>query len=261
MNTIRINNIEVKLPACYGELSDAKDLQYLGSQWPFEDSPKFHTRLLLYFMKLRRRFRLSYLIARRITPEEIHCILTLNGKGTAFGWVFEEPLMENSLIKHVALGVRTYYGPSNQLLNLRMGEFRSAEAALNGYLQSKNVEYLNLFVAILYRLRSQQPDDGDIREPYNELTCDDRAVRFALMHRHVKHALMLQYMAMRQYVINSNRGAFDKKEGKRSGNDDWGAVINAMAKDLTNISDIENMRLWKVLGYMADNNKMKKNKV
>ncbi len=255
MNTIRIGTYDIELKSGWEELH-AKDLQFFGGMFPFEDTSKFHLKLFLHFCKLKFKPWLGFIIYNRLEPEHLHNILTLNGKGSAFGWVLDTPILQKQLFPHLTIYTDRYYGPADQLMNIKMGEFKIAEKALEMYLFNKEEEYLNTFLSAIYRKKINGTTE---RENYSIATHDEREKVIALLPLYIKHAAMLNYIGMRNFMMKANKRT-DNNSDAAGGDSDWGTLIAALAGSATNLKDVEDMYVWKVLGYIGDSLKLEKEK-
>ena len=255
MNEIKINEHKINVPSHWEELRP-EDLIYLGANFPFTDTPKFHLETFIYFCNLKFRFALKNVI-RNLNASQLHDILSMGGKGALFMYLYKNPVMQKWKIKEIKAAGTLLYAPADRLDNVRFGEFRYAEECLQNYLQSKNPEALATFVAILYREKGNAK--GDMRLPFDKLTVDQRAAKLLRVNPFTLHAIMLQYIAIRGFVIESFPGVFEKTGGGGSGGG-WGELINALAENLSNRAEIENKLLWDALDWLQDARKRQKKK-
>ena len=250
MNTLRIEDGMFKMASCWGELSFS-DLLFLGREFPLRDTADFHAKVLLHFVDLKNNAWLKDILS----GERIYDILTMGGKGSLFGWLFDEPVMEKCLVRSFKVEqfpfAKVLQGPTDMLYNLTLGEFRYAESCLNEYLSSKKRIDLATFLAVIYRPKAKN-ENGDDREAFSVLKVDVLAevILKSISIEHM-HALMLQYIAMRGYVINAHKDAFESGGTAKSQNATWGGLINQLAQNITDIPEIENKLLWRALEWLV----------
>jgi glycosyltransferase involved in cell wall biosynthesis len=72
-----------------------------------------------------------------------------------------------------------YYGPESKFYNMSYDEYRSAENFFMAYNQTRDVKYLDLLFATLYRKKRFKKRNyrfsGDTREPFNSYMIEERA--------------------------------------------------------------------------------------
>lgn len=239
-----------KFASCWGELS-FNDLLFLGREFPLRDTAEFHTKVLMHFVDLKNNAWLLCIL----NPERIYDILTIGGTGSLFKWLFDEPEMEKCLLRSFKVQQFPFgevlQGPTDMLYNLTLGEFRYAESCLNEYLVNKKRIDLATFLAVIYRPKGKN-DNGDDREPFSVLKVDAMSTRIAnSLSIDYMHAFMLQYIAMRGYVINAHKDAFESGGSAKSQNATWGGLINQLAHNIVDIPEIENKLLWRALEWLV----------
>ena len=98
-----------------------------------------------------------------------------------------------------------YYGPADALMNISMGEFRAAVDYFGKYAETKEVQYLNLLVAVLYRperdnypgVMQDENFDGQRRVKFNR----NHTERYA---NELKHSPFYQRYAIYLWFGNCN---------------------------------------------------------
>lgn len=100
--------------------------------------------------------------------------------------------------KHIL--ARTFWGPADKLKNLIFEEFIYAESMLDAYHNKKSEQFLNQFIAILYRPKGFKTDRGDIREPFNKHTVEARAKTIETVDMATKHAIVLNYLGCKSIM-------------------------------------------------------------
>lgn len=253
MNTITWNNHNAEIKSGWGELS-RPDFLFLADRFPFTDTPEFHVHCFNYFMNLAKwggdkRFW------KELDAERLYDVLINGGKTPLFKFLLENPVMEKALWTKIIQKGRYWHGPSNSLADLTFGEFRYAEDCLAAFLRSKASDALDTFIAVLWRPGFKKP-------AFSMKSTDSIALKAADINLKLKYALVLQYIAMRGYVMQCNAGAFDtdgSAQEEKSSNWSWGMLISALAPTITDVESIENMPLWTALEWISNQKHLKKN--
>lgn len=230
-----------------------RDFLYFGALFPIADTPEFHTKTFSHFMQ-KAKWGKDKAFWRAQTPETIYDILCMGGSGHLFAYLFDKPNMPNALWKSFWHKGRRWVGPSDELLSLSFGEFRYAEDCLQVFLKNKSMDALNTFLGVLWR-------PGLRRKPFVFQKADGYAAKLKNVDYSFKCALLLQYIAMRGYLMAQNEDAFDKPtEGDTGGKTaTWGNLISALASNIAEVQTIENMPVWTALEWLANRKKMRPN--
>lgn len=143
----------------------------------------------------------------------------------------------------IGKGMRRFYGPEDQLNNLRLIEFDFTERAMAIWHNDRgNLSLLWEFVATIYRPKKWKayilPDtSGDVRIRFNDNTIAKRA---RWMQRHlplsIAYAVLLWYKACREALIELYPLVFQKsiesaEEGTVSNIPSYYAIIRMIAKE------------------------------
>ena len=102
---------------------------------------------------------------------------------------------------------RTYYGPTDQFRNVKIGEYSDAINLYLEYEQTRDENLLYLILAIFYRQKKQifkkASDDGDIREKYNEATVDERAKTLKILPIGYAYGFYLFLASFHKYITSA----------------------------------------------------------
>ena len=251
MHKITWGKSEVLIASRWEELS-RRDFLFFGGHFPIADTPQFHTWAYFHFMRAAKWGK-DKAFWRAQSSETIYDILCMGGSGHLFAYLFEKPAMPKALWKSFWHKGRRWVGPADELLDLSFGEFRYAEDCLASYLSTKNADELDTFIAVIWR-------PGWRRRPFNLQKVDSVAKRLKNLQQEFKLALLLQYIAMRGFVIECNQDAFDKPEQQQTVTKQtttWGMLISALATNITEVQTIEQMPLWSALEWIANRKKLK----
>ena len=139
MNEIKINEHKINVPSHWEELRP-EDLIYLGANFPFTDTPKFHLETFIYFCNLKFRFALKNVI-RNLNASQLHDILSMGGKGALFMYLYKNPVMQKWKIKEIkaaekALVARKFQEAYEHCLNAQT-EMRLLSGAVKTWIPTK----------------------------------------------------------------------------------------------------------------------------
>jgi hypothetical protein len=145
-------------------------------------------------------------------------------------------LKENTLTKNLIPFYKGFAGPSDQLGNVRMGEFCFSEFYFLQYKHNSLDKDLDLLVATIYRPRKhwlfynyRKNFEGDFRKPFSPHTIRYYAEDIAKWPRHVKLAIYHFYEGARAEKILGNPKVFDSSDGEESLYGLW-SVMRSIAK-------------------------------
>ena len=105
-------------------------------------------------------------------------------------WLTTESDLSVNKIPVIRVGLRKYYGPEDKLFNLTFNEYQSAENYYLAFNKLREVKYLDMLVATLYRPRIKnlrgelrKPSfNGDIREPFNDYLTQRRVKKVSRLN-------------------------------------------------------------------------------
>jgi hypothetical protein len=138
----------------------------------------------------------------------------------------------NDLVKNLIPVYRGFYGPDEEIRNVKMAEFTFSEIAFLAWKKSKDPKYLDDLVAILYRPGRKKYDhrknsDGDHREPFNPNLSPYNAKQIAKWPMDVKLSIATFYMGCREKKIIDNERVFSGSgEGDESLYGLWSVMRN-----------------------------------
>lgn len=152
------------------------------------------------------------------------------------------------------------YGPADEFDNIRAKEFHHAEMNYIQFIETKDVQYLNNLVGILYRKHcglkgSALKARGDVREDFNEYLVKDYAKYASKININTKRAIFQWYDGCRQNML----GAYNEmKTGKKVGIEDFKGLyplMHSMAGDkYGQFEVIEQKLVWDLLYAMKQYN-------
>jgi hypothetical protein len=177
---------------------------------------------------------------------------------------------ECNLTKNLLPKIGRYYGPSDYLDNLRMGEFVYAETYFSQWKQASNplqgagggaggsnplegaggAANLNKLVSVLYRPAGNAPTPADRRQPFDPNLCAQHLPHIERWPLAQRMAIAVMYGSMRKQLIDQNPRVFSDS-GDSSSESVYGmwSVMRQVAKDghFGTFSDVENTYVSTIL--------------
>jgi hypothetical protein len=157
---------------------------------------------------------------------------------------------ECDLTKNLLPNIGKYYGPSDYLDNLRMGEFVYAESYFSQWKQNADAANLNKLVSVLYRPAGSAPTPADRREAFDPNLCAQHLQQIEGWPLAKRVAIAIMYGSMRKQLIDQNPRVFS--DSGDSGNESvygmW-SVMRQVAKDghFGTFTEVENTYVSTIL--------------
>jgi len=106
---------------------------------------------------------------------------------------------------------KTYFGPSDQFMNIGFGEYSDALRLFHQFNSSFDIDYLYALAAILYRpkkafhfLKKHSINyDGDIREEYNSNLVEKRAKAFKIAPHGFIYGVYLLFASFQKFISSA----------------------------------------------------------
>lgn len=157
-----------------------------------------------------------------------------------------------------------YYGPVDYLGNIKIKEFRRTEIYYQKYLATKDIQYVRLLAATLYRPLRKGVIDDDKREDLNEHSVFTRAdlfkghrlgrFRFNYLKPAFLHAILLNYEGCRISIHDQFPKVFVKREGVKASNKvfDLEELIDSVAGGaMGDTLATENINMYRFFKYLT----------
>ena len=122
----------------------------------------------------------------------------------------------NTITKNLLPKYKGFYGPADNLANLKAAEFVFAENYFLAWKDSGNTAMLNKLIAVLWRPGKKTPQrkmQGDYRDPFNQVACDENAKLVDKWPMEIKAAMAVIYDGMRRQKIADNEIVFSGNGG------------------------------------------------
>lgn len=122
-------------------------------------------------------------------------------------FVFSSRLTKN-LIPEIKHSKKVFAGPDGALTNITFAEYILCETYFNRYNQTSDVNWLNKFVAVLYRPVKSKKEinsnnfDGDKRITFNAAQNDRLALLVKNLPTNYKRAILIFYEGCRNYIAH-----------------------------------------------------------
>lgn len=159
----------------------------------------------LYFQLIKNLLRTNnaikvWIALRQIPPEEYSEYVKYLLEG-----VHRTKFPEAFKIKR-----NTYYPPGNRLANLTLKEFSFTDSLWYYWREKKDVRYLDLLCATLYRSGIGANPEYDKRKPFIRNLVEEDVKLFSHVHKKKKLAIGYAYEGSRNYIVNQYPNIFPK---------------------------------------------------
>jgi hypothetical protein len=169
---------------------------------------------------------------------------------TLLDFVFEKPVIKNAVIDQFVINGQSHKGCSHELLDMSVGQWRVVEPLVQAFQKNKTPDLLNYIMAILY----VNPTDKSGKTWQQYTNSMDRIVaRWTKIPEFKKLGALLQYMGMREVLINGNSDLLPKPDSKTTAGAppiDWSNLVMQMAAHPGDIDRIDDMSIWVFLKYI-----------
>lgn len=260
---VKINNgktIKVSFPENWNDLSP-KQLLYIANLWQawqlmLKEGISLQSAKAMLFIRLakfknrsEKRALLKMLSSADFEELDFNPLSLVN-------FIFETNNLTKNNFKEIRTTIFTkLYGPNDKLSNISINELSFAINYYNQYNSTGNIEYLNLFIACLYRPKNEDyKKTGDIRKPFILETISMHLKQVEKMSADKKQAVYLFFVGCMDFLshpfplvfsrakeaVSSNQTFLDvilKISGGKFGTFDQTASQNAfiVLKELNNI--------------------------
>lgn len=233
MNQLTIRGHDVAVPADWSDIT-RNDLCLLGRLFPLVPTHRTSMALLIGLIRKRGNMAVKWALFQNMNlgerlyrklgynPFLERISLTLE-KLDQFSWVYKENKLHQSRFPSIRFWFWEFYGPTDKLYDVTVNEFFYADRFYLAYMKDQEDKMLNLLVAALWR-----PADGSgKRRAFDENEFDSHLPIIRRMPRHLKHALLINYIGMRDAVVTSKPGrrVFTSSEKTTARKEGWGHVI------------------------------------
>lgn len=170
---------------------------------------------------------------------------------------------------------QTYYGPSDSFMNMTFGEYTDGLRLFHDFHATGDMSYLTLLTALFYRpkksfhfIRKRLGNyDGDLREPYNSHTLEERAKGLQLAPLGFVYGFYLLFASFQKYLVDAKimwgGKEIDFSILFESGNseetsDTPGIGMDSIAFSIAesgafgNIEKVRNTNFWQIMVRMYD---------
>jgi hypothetical protein len=241
-------------PIAYAVLNaSGRGMDLTGRTKLYEDKTKarrFLTYLFVHFFKVRKNLRLSIWIYIYLKGDELFQILYTNvdKQRFLFSFLFEPPNGKSVLIPNFTHARKTYYGPATGWMNMTNDEFDLADGCFVRYIKEPDPDTLLLLISAIYRPIEQ----GSNRPTFDRLQVDANKAALKGMDEKLQSAILLNYMMVRNYIINANPHVFKNGSSGSAKRNGWGAVVISMAKSQTEMTDLRNAFIWDTFKWLGE---------
>lgn len=223
-------------------------------------SRRFLTYCFTHFFGISKDFKLALWCSIFLNAERLMGIIfsppqdaEKNHNKFLFSWLFKPMTGTKVLVTSFILDKIIYKGPCDKFRNMVNDEFNLADRCYLDFLSTGNEDSLNLLIAALYReiKDDSTPEAFDQRFPFDRFTPGKRAAVFKDLPVATKKAILINYMAIRNYMIATNPSVFSKGGSNKAKNEGWGQVILDLAAGKSNVNEIRKELIWDTFEWIA----------
>lgn len=127
-------------------------------------------------------------------------------------FIEQKKILDKNLIPYFWHKLRKYHGPNEAYDNIQGIEFAFAELCYTRFVETKQEQYLDDLVAVLYRNRRCFNITNDIRADFYIRSSNIRSKRFKSLHHDIKFSIFLNYEAWRNWLIDGHPQIFPKAD-------------------------------------------------
>lgn len=281
MHEVKINNTLIWIPSSWDELN-FRYLRLIAGQ-SYEQYGEMQFKMHLLFLGAGIMVKRTPSLENPLDRKEKLYLVNLSDGSTAhltsdqvtvlanlYNFLFKFSEDENgekkvSIDSHLTINLVpkfkvngiTYYGPSSKLFNITLSEFIHAETNLSRYVKTKEIQYLDKLIAILYRPQDHKYDpdspqfNGDRRAPFNDHRIDDRAKKISKLTHNLKICIFLFYTGCQWWYQQQFPHVFSSN-GKKPGNNlgFLNLVDSLTAGDVTKLDEVRGSLLMDVMVHM-----------
>ncbi len=167
----------------------------------------------------------------------------------------------------------TYHLPRPALKNITYGEFAFLDIYYNLYKEASKTgdeaaAKMNLERLIAYIARPQakgidldSPETSDVREELNTIQCDKRLEDIRILPSFIRVGILLYYEGSKWAIWERYKQTIfatdEKEKSNESGIDQWYKLSIALAENVKEVDEINQMNLYKVLEFLHNKKLLK----
>lgn len=197
---------KVSLPECWNDVPEDV-YPYLASLFLKEEHemPVYDKQVRTFGLLAGK----AWPAIEKLRPEELYDLLLL------VDWVYSQMDLVKNMQPVIQAG-QTFYGPADEMANLRWGEWIFADSNFVQYAKTKDEKYLDALIATIYRPTGYGPEyvptspryRGDNRERFNSNNIDYRIKLISQMPLIEKQGIYLFFLSCRWQLILSHPHVF-----------------------------------------------------
>ena len=157
--------------------------------------------------------------------------------------------------------VLTFYGPANRLANITIEEFSYCDHLFYDWKTKKNSQYLDILITALYRVKSSDSNQNDIRERFSRHSLSSRSAILPKIDEKIKLVIGHAFQGSRESIINRFPVVFPKQKFKtakpkvikyRSFNTMINAMVLGENQPLGNLHQVEQTNVIKFFDIVKE---------
>jgi hypothetical protein len=140
--------------------------------------------------------------------------------------------LTRNLIGPVKVGNEIWHGPADGLSNLKTGEYIRAETCLHNFYEKKNINFLFMLFATLWRPEAVDPESTDIREAFDDGLIEKRSLMVRDVPNRVLLATVLFYTGCRKMLaLKFEHASNGKKKADKDVFMSFMRMVNGLANN------------------------------
>ena len=245
MNQVEIDGETYFTPSDWNELTKKQVLfvsRLFQGQLTMVD---FKLRALFDFLSARPK------VIKRIHPEDVYFLCE------SLDFLIKEVSLTRNLLPVLRTGRRNYLGPADAMMNCTFGEFTMANSLLDSFSKTREQNYLDEMVAVLYRprkrfwfIRKFFTDNQDPRKRFVNRSLKKRCNRIAALDYDIKYSIFLYFSGVLNSLPDLYPYVYQQKGDTGIEDNGWASLIISLADGKTDDKSLEtvmNSNLYNVL--------------
>jgi hypothetical protein len=227
----KLHSADMQLPENWNEVP-ADVFPHLASLYMATDKQmSVYDKAVRAFVSLTWK---HWKVIEKLTDTELFDLLPL------VDWVFNRLDLVKNHLPEIEIGDQVFIGPSDEMENLRFGEWCAASFYAGEIPEDETLESLQQLAACLYRPAGDGPEytpdharyRGDRREKFNDQLLPSRAKLMAKLERPVLQGIYVWFASCRYQIFNGYPNLNDESVNKETTDESgWLGVYDDLRGD------------------------------
>ncbi|KOY86035.1 hypothetical protein AD998_07650 [bacterium 336/3] len=214
MNSVKIGKKEYRVPASWDELTASQVYLIAGDFFGATKIDEAQIRLIMTIIPANIFSQLSAVIRYEILQ-------------------LLDFLPEIKLTKNLFPAFHGLYGPSDELLNVTVLEYATADSYFHAFIDTQDIKFLDLMVACFYRKPKLKPKeakpldwDGDYRQKFNANLVEEIADKHIKKLSPIfKQVVFLFFVGCKRKLVEDYSELFQSSGSSSSSGNGWADTI------------------------------------